>query len=356
MASRPLVFLIHGMGKHDGTWAEGFVSTLDKCIVKHKYRNLVGRKISELVEFVPIVYDNYFEDTTAAWKKNSAAILEQASPAEKEIFESAVDWAAGLDPQSKAEEFAWTHAVDVLLWRAHPLIRNAVKTQVADRITGSIVKRLKDNPADLLNTSIVSHSLGTSVCKHVLEDLSRGGWSMGRTGFDPTFFHFTSLHTVANICALLDFPGYYGAYAGFVKPGPSGDPDSYCKYFACYANQFDPFAVVRPFEPPQWNHDMFDVKRVNHVHDLNVHALEHYALHPLVHITMFRSWLGYHTVPAEEEITAISNFATIGPKITKAAQNRLKELVSRSSGAIGSTPDLVDVLKGITLFYREVKP
>lgn len=354
MASRPLVFLIHGMGTYDEKWADPFIATLDERIKANEYSRLAGKAIKDLVEFVPLVYDNYFEDTTKAWKEATAAILQQASPAEKGIFEDAIAWSDGLDPNSKAEQFAWTHLVDVLLWRAHPLIRNAIKTKIAGGIAEAIVKRLKADPASLLNTSIVSHSLGTSVAKHALEDLARGGWTGGGPGFDPAFFRFSSLHTVANVTRLLDFEGIYGAYAGVVKPGPAGDPQSYCSYFASYTHKLDPFATVRPFEPPDWSHSMLDVKSVDHLHELNVHALEHYTLHPLVHITMLRSWLGYHVISAEEELAAIGRFPKIGEKMEEEARKRLATVSGQAENALGVTPDIVDLLKAVTLFFREV--
>ena len=53
--------------------------------------------------------------------------------------------------------------MDVFLWVTSPMLRNVIKNDVALVLTSNVVARRKDDP--MVNTSFVSHSLGTAVAE-----------------------------------------------------------------------------------------------------------------------------------------------------------------------------------------------
>ena len=267
------------------------------------------------------------------------------------MIRKAVGWLTGLE--SKQDSFGWTHAADVLLWHVNPYFRNTIKTTVADRIVKDVVAAIKASPFRLVHASVISHSLGSAVVHDTLTDLATGDFSgnSGDFGLRPEFFRFESFHTIANVSRLLDRTGY-PVYDGPIQPGERGLAGSYCDHFYNYRNRFDPFTLARPFEPDwdvRWYHD----KQCSHVYEKNTHAMDHYVRNPLVHIPMLRSLLGdYDVISASEELDAIDSFSDVGPTISDAAWDKIDQQVDSAVGAMGSSTDIIDLMKGAALFFK----
>lgn len=355
MAEKPLVFILHGMGvkDKDGDWAQPYIDALDVAIKRHGYAKLSGGKsIAEAIDFHPLSYDSYFKELLANWEDNAREIIDAAGTAEKDTVENGLDWLSGASDTD--DNFVWSHVVDVFLWRFSPYVRKAIKSHIGKEIAERIAQRMDQSATGIVKCSLVSHSLGTAVASQVLADLANGAWTPDDpNGFDPRFFRFLTLHTVANVSKILEMGGY-PVYDGVVQPGPAGEATSYCRRFFNYRNQFDPFTMVRTFDPG-WEANLYNSKRISHIHEKNVHALAHYAAHPLVHISMFRSFLGFSTVSGDEELAAIRNFDDIETDKLKSAQvKKVRKAFDKTRELITDTPDLIDLMKGLTFFEHEV--
>jgi hypothetical protein len=94
-----------------------------------------------------------------------------------------------------------------------------------------------------------------------------------------------------------------------VHPGPEGVCDAYFNF----RHKWDPFPAVDAFQPPAKWDDYTPVEDLDHFHQLNVHALEHYLEHPKVHIPIFRQVFGARITKAEAQ-SAVNSFPTLtGP-------------------------------------------
>ncbi len=354
MAGKPLVFILHGMGVHknDGKWAQPFIDALDASIETHNYANLKGDgKLAKKVDFVPISYDSYFSELLENWEKNAKEIIDAAGAMEKETVENGLDWLSGIS--STEDNFVWSHVVDVFLWRFSPYVRKAIKSHIGKIMAKTLSNRISKSPTGLIKCFVVSHSLGTAVVSQVLTDLAKGAWSPDDpNGFNPRFFRFASLHAVANVSKILEMDEY-PVYDGVVQPGPAGEAGSYCRRFFNYRNRFDPFTLFRTFDPG-WHSNFYNSKQISHIHDKDVHALDHYAHHPMVHISMLRSFLGFSAVSRDEELKAIVDFKDIDPaKLETEKISAIRDALEKARTLVTDTPDVIDLMKGLTLFERE---
>ncbi|KIH77730.1 hypothetical protein SAMN05660860_01216 [Geoalkalibacter ferrihydriticus] len=345
MAEKPLVFLVHGMGAHPPGWSAAFVKILRKA--SKSYAFFQERHLADLIEFHEVCYDQIFRNTLANWEENSRRILQLAAPMDREMVEKALGWMEGLAEEQ--DNFVWSHVADVALWKLAPYLKKMVKTEVATQITGRIHERLAASPVKDVSCAVIAHSLGTSVTSETLMDLARGSWTEGEQGFDPRFFRFECLHMIANVARILETPAY-PVYPGPVRPGPAGEANSYCRHYYNYRHDLDPFTRVRTFRP-DWDERSYHDKNVSHIHALNVHGMEHYALNPLVHISILRSLCGYRCISGAEERDALAGFTQI-KGISKARIEELRAHARQAQEALGEAPDVIDILKGVALYFR----
>lgn len=348
MSGKPVVFVVHGMGVHEDGWElESFVEPLEK--EASAYDKFKTEKLTDQVDFVGIRYDDVFQDALDAWDENASALLAQAQPGSRDTVEEAVGWLDGISDQQG--NFGWTHAADVLLWKISPFFRMTIINRVADTIAAEMTQRTADAPGHSVTSSVVSHSLGTSVIHDTLLEMMRGSWTgSNANGFKPEFFRFDSLHTVANVSKLLEF-GSEPVYTSGIKPGDFGSSDSYCSHFYNYHNEFDPFTLPQPFEPG-WDVNRFHDKKVSHIYNVNTHGLPHYIKHPRVHITMLRSFVGnFLAVSPGEETTALTNFKPISSKITAGVRDEVKGRATDIAEDMGISADLVDIVKAIARYF-----
>ena len=355
MADKTLVFLLHGMGVHKEGWSTPVQEALNTHAQTYAFFKTKknGKDIADLVDFHELVYDNVFETATTNWDKQSRKLLEEVAPEDKDTAERAVGWLDGMG--KKEDNFAWTHAVDVLLWRFSSFVRNTIKTQVAAEVTREVVERSKRSDLRQVRCMMISHSLGTAVAHDTLADIAAGRFTTPGApinGFHPKGFRFAALHTIANVSKILELDGY-PVYSSRIRPGPNGDDASYCVKFFNYHNKFDPFTVPRPFEP-DWPVQIYNDKAVSHLYDKNPHAIEHYLLNPKVHAPMLRSIMGdARTVTSAEETEAIRKFKQFQLKGTEAAKEKVRKKINDAVESMGKSMDMIDFVKGIQLFFGE---
>lgn len=365
MAEKPLVFLIHGMGVHKAGWSRMFRNKFaEKALLYRPQASL-----EDDIEFAEITYDQVFRDAIQNWAATNTRLLSEIGEADREMAEQAVGWLDGMGEEERNP--IWTQVADVLLWRLSPFFSFTVRTHVAKCIAEKLRQRMGRDGQHHARASIISHSLGTSVIHDVLADFAHGrytGDNAAGNGFNAEFFRFESLHTIANVSRVLE-RSESPVYTSRVRPGRMGDKHSYCKHFYNYRNKWDPFTCPKPFEPPwevRWYHD----KPVAHLYGENPHSITHYVENPLVHIPMLRGIFGrFKTVTPAQELDAIDHFSQIGPlegfptiedgidgqqEYKDLVYERFADLNEKITGAMGGSPDIIDFIKGLTLFLRNV--
>jgi hypothetical protein len=153
-----LVFLVHGMGVHDAEdWAVPYIAALEEAY--DQYQGLTDTPMTERFQFVPLRYDDIFSAIVNDWADN-AEMLGAASAAVGAPVSKLTDWMKGAGELK--DNVGWTHAADVLLYRAFSLVRERVCVHVAAQMTQAIAKQIADT-GGFSRWSVIAHSLGTAV-------------------------------------------------------------------------------------------------------------------------------------------------------------------------------------------------
>ncbi len=351
MTDKTLVFLIHGMGTHKAKWSKSVQEALQCHASGYEFFKKSGNKnLTKFVEFVEIVYDDIFTNALKNWEEKNKELLQQVATADKAQAEKAVYWLKGM--KNGKNNFAWTHAVDVLLWRFSSYFRNSIKAKISAKMTRKLIESAKKNSICYAKAAVISHSLGTSVMHDVLANLAFGRYLPAHmpNGFDPKAFRFMSLHTIANVSKILELDDY-PVYCSRVRPGSVDNQESYCQHFFNYHNTLDPFTLPRPFRPP-WPPDTFHDKQVSHLHGANPHSIEHYLLNPKVHVPLLRSIVGvYEAVTPKEEEYAYKAFKNVD--LSEEVKTRIEQKINNAREVMGLSVDMIDLVKGIQLFFGD---
>lgn len=331
--ARPIVFMLHGMGTHEPGWADGAFGILDK-------RATSFRDSWKIVTH-ELEYDSKFRDLLAAWARNSKQIVSDAQPANKEPLKQVVGWLNDADKDT----FAWTAAADVFLWRTSSTIRKLVVNHVANQVAPVIARA----PAgQARNVHFVAHSLGTAVLHELLSALATSAWTPEGDatvdGLAPTRWRPMAIHTIANVSRALEL-SRNPVYASPVKPGPTGDPVSYCQKFRNYGHALDPFAHIAPFEPPWATDPRYESFRPLRVKDpKKVHALESYLELPVVNVPMIESMFD----PLPPDSDALDDVPSGYKMPTKAIEDRLKAEIEK----FGQDSSLFQTVRSIYNYFR----
>jgi len=243
------VFLVHGMGVHQpDVWAKEVTQKLKKVSKKYKY--FQSNDLDSLVDFVPINYDNIINEILEEWKQAEDII-----------------------------DFAINHATKI--------------------------DKLIDQNGQAF-CSIIAHSLGTAVSHDCIHILGTEGWEGAHNIFSPEHWKFQTIFMVANTSKLLESD--INPYKSIVKPGKTGDKNSYLYRYVNFWHELDPVPNIKKFNPP-WK---LESVRVNHYREYNIHSFVHYLDNPKVHIPILRSITNIWAISEEEEKEAINNYPQFG--------------------------------------------
>lgn len=283
------VFLLHGMGLHPADWAANFKKKLAKVYANPEYKRMNAKAFGERFTLVELEYDSVFRGILGRWSQDAAQLL-QAKPA-KNIpnADSMLQW---LTDASKGDDnFAWTHAADVFMYRFFGSVRAQVKVHVAKQITATL-DELDGEP-----WSIIAHSLGTAVAHDTLHALwsDNGGADPDDprvpSGYGAAQYPAQAVVMVANVSRVLETnPDVRGPHTT-VRPGPLGSAKHGCAQYLNIRHKFDPITWVKPFEPDRWPEPDSDYMHIRptHIWNYNVHDLEHYFENPCVNAEVFRA-------------------------------------------------------------------
>jgi pimeloyl-ACP methyl ester carboxylesterase len=315
-----LVFLVHGMGVHNGAWSTPYVDAIEGAY--DQYESLSSTPLKDRFQFVEITYDDIFQEIVTQWSDNatliSAAAAEVGAPVSK-----LTDWLKGA---SKIDgNFQWTHAADVLLYRCFSLVRERVCVHVATQLVKAIDQQIKEDGVS--RWSVIAHSLGTAVIHDTLARLwDPKATKPGGVTFSTSNEQAQLVAMIANVSRVLETPPY-DVYQSAVQPGRNAQAGRGCNYYLTARHLYDPFTIPSMFRPQMWPDEnallakppRYLYAEVDHIHDWNVHDFGHYLKNPKVHVPLLRRLTDETQISDAEYQHAVARFRTFGPLEDQAA-------------------------------------
>ena len=309
-----VLFLVHGMGVYvdasgqpTTTWSEGVESLLRE--IYEGYPSLVT-PFDDIFEVVSINYDTVFHDLVTRWQTESQTIASAGIEA-AEVAMRLTDWLDGgamLD-----DNFAWTHAGDVVMYRYFGLVRQRVKIRVANQIHDAL---LPNNNGAVTRWSVIAHSLGTAVAHDVLHALNATTPNdAGISILDAAVPKPNVIAMLANVSKTLE--NDVDVYDSVVVPPIA------CNNYLSANNKFDPFVmedllIPKAFKPSghsTWDAAIANAKfkdvEIENIHEINTHSAANYLRNPAVHVPLLRTLCGSGSIPNSLEQNAIAAFENV---------------------------------------------
>jgi hypothetical protein len=349
-----VLLFVHGMGayvtadgKPDETWFNDSAAALKEQYVKYPIVSLTS--FEDRFEIVHINYDTEIFKLVSRWQTESKTILASGIPAAP--AEKLVGW---LNNAAKIDNnFAWTHAACVILYRFFPLMRQRIKVSVAAQFQQALATNA-DGPVSAW--SVISHSLGTIVTHDVLQAMdSTTPNEAGISILDAMVPSANLLAMVANVSKILETDS--PVYDGVVVPQSMVKHSSACYSYLSYRNEFDPFVRLDPFDPgnlPAWslakaNGSFVDVFTHN-IHDLDTHSFRNYIVNPNVHIPLLESLVGLGSITPQQAADARAQFQDVPVATVKTA---LQDVMARVNPQLAGKADLDAWFELIGLFFAQ---
>lgn len=329
------LFLFHGMGVHsdgsDGSeaWHQPIVHKLNELHQRAEYKNLNlngAKTLNDRVDIIPVNYDSVFVDLLRDWA-NDAEALGSGGVGPTQVTQL-VGWLRG----ASRDDFSWTHAGDVLIYRIFSLVRERIKRHCADQILPHIGD-------DELQWVVMAHSLGTAVAHDTLDMIWTGRLEDGGpTGFEPHNEQASGIFMIANVSRILQTRRK--VLESTVRPGARGQTDRGVLRYVNVNHDRDPFTIPKKFNPIDWpeqnDEERFLNVELNHIHNANVHDFLHYLDHPSVHIPLFQA-LTYEKVIAKDLKIELENDYPRFRGMSVARGLELRGLLEDNAPGIGDT-------------------
>jgi hypothetical protein len=320
--SKHTLFLVHGMGRHQGTqWSAEVWKKLVEC--SERYPHFRTKNLEKYAEPAPVGYDEFIRNALDRWDAQTNTFGEFALSQGVSL-----DWLDGMSRDDAG--FFWSHVVDVIIHRFFPHVSAQIRANVQLQIFREIEHKRAMNPR--ARFSLMAHSLGTSVAHDALAEMgaaSRIGDNVNT--FGSANFRFSSIHMIANVSRLLQTTPK--AYESVVRPGPNSTQNRYCGQMYCYRHELDPITLPKPFDPVTWGND-FRLTNLSHYRGWNVHGWLHYLDSPRVHIPLIKSITMLGAITPKQERDAVNSYPRFGGNLQNLtiAQNKLTELASVAHG------------------------
>jgi hypothetical protein len=348
-----IIFFIHGMGEHDGTWHAAGLNQLKAAFKEYEFPKTMI--FDDLFLCVPVVYNDILQRTRESantdYTRFKLAVLAGINPAEiaARTVEKELDKYASLIGAGN-NNFIWTHILDVILYRWSNAIRMGIDVSVAEQITRVTSQN------EHRTWSIMAHSLGTSVAHNTINSLHNTGFPNAPNGpilpLNPMKSRCNTLAMISNVSRVLQRDDAK-VYETQVMPG-SSSAGRLCSYYLNARHKLDPLTMPKPFGPDLWpdsatfSTDRYQHIRPSHLHFEadqlpHAHDFDHYLSNPRVHVPFFRSILGTNIVPEEEFKLAKARFdSEIRSNTLDKAR---KALESRMSTPTGNWKNLLSAIK-----------
>ncbi len=332
MANKNVVVLVHGIGKHDAGWTtqgdESPVETLKTASKKYESIFVDDNPITKSVKFLEVRYDDIFETVRSQWHELATNLekagFDGASAASiqklKEFIPSAIGDLADVTDEDK---WVATHALDAILYKGFPLVRNIVRHSVAAQLAKIVADHIQEDRDDDPTYTLIGHSLGTAVLYDAIDLLGRTNWLNGvkkiqaegladdidedglrlarnRFGANPFsskgLWDWRGLVMIANLSPIFCRHPRPDSIESRVRPMHSGGMNGRSvDYYLNIDHMFDPVGKVNRFSATAiWPTSAqagfaFDIVKLKHFYDKNIHSFSHYLIHPSVHSRIF--WL-----------------------------------------------------------------
>lgn len=248
MSIKPVVILVHGMGKHSpGAMKAEFIDSLNAPL--QKISDHQSSDIDQLLDIREINYDGFFDEMRHKMADNAQSI-EQRLNSIDEV--AGLPWGpdlvlklSSLEARYKEDKLLYTHWLDVLFYST--MLGAKVRTDAAQKISEILSETDAGTPVH-----IIAHSLGTAVVHDALAQLYRGDF-IGNDNI-PDLGLFThrlkSVWMIANVSRLMnEVTDISHPYKSSVKPSDTGCMD----YMYNVHHQLDPFTWLCPFDPDNNN-------------------------------------------------------------------------------------------------------
>ena len=307
--TEPLILAIHGMGNHDEKDLEKNILEPLNNAAKH-FSSI--KKFSTADNFVPIIYDNLWNEIRTKLANNAGPIAKRLEglPDAAKIAAALTDFEANLND----DEFFNTHWLDVILYRS--FFGERVRVKVARAILENLIKAKSEQRPIFM----FAHSLGTAVLHDTLHKLYLKDFSnedqkeigLDKHQVEPEENQIDGIFMIANVSRIVG--GGKDPYQSIVKPGAGG----ICVQMVNVRHDLDPFTVPKQFNPPldgSWvpksdlDDDVYRLIKTNEIIDLNAHSLSQYMSNPAVYEDIFTSVFGRSFKPTiPEKNTANAEF------------------------------------------------
>jgi hypothetical protein len=286
------LFLIHGMGKQGAGWSIGMESAIRTAF--KSIPMLSNFNFDDVFDFVPITYDQHFDDLRRQWAKQAASLMKFLNPLAKagelDATGKVITKLARAADSFQKDDFIRTHLLDVFLYRFASNSRHSIRANVADQI----LKRLAGlDTTSAMRWSVIAHSLGTSVAHDVLHEMFSATAQKQKLALGQLTFP-NALVMLANVSRVLESD--IDVYSSIVAPGAPAAPRFAVRHYINAFHEFDPIPAAAPFEPvstwpaPAVRDDgLFGNIRIADIEDLDVHSAEHHIRNPRVHAPMFNA-------------------------------------------------------------------
>ena len=242
-----VLFFVHGMGSYvtaSGTASHAWSKAAAKSLKEqyNKYLILKSVPFEDRFDVVHVNYDTEFNKLLKRWEEEASKILASGDASAPDV-KKLLSWLKGGGQTDN--NFAWTHASDVILYRHFSLVRQRIKTHVANQFRNALAPNAD---GAVTSWSVIAHSLGTIVTHDVLHALdSTTPNEAGVSILDSMVPSANAVCMIANVCKVME--NDVDVYESLVVPSSAVKPQSACFNYLSCNNKWDPFVNAVPFDP-----------------------------------------------------------------------------------------------------------
>jgi hypothetical protein len=330
-----VLFLLHGIGKHDEHWSDQVRDRLINTATELPDDLTSGFSRQKLVDalsdvhFVELRYDELYQQKVADWIKQGGDVLQLMPAGAMERVEGI------LGSKQSAEDFAKNNLTDLLLYHAMPEFRQFTRKHIGLQIEKAIAQY--GMASDQARYYLLAHSMGTAVAHDTLAQLSTTAGSPLQGGL----IKLDALFQLANTSALLktDYDPRTSAVRLYADPN---HPNCISAYVDA-AHAYDPVAQVGSFRSAMdgtENFSRYDFVSVKKILALNIHDIDHYLQFPAVYMIIYRLLFGDLVIPfayymqksaeepvSEAEAQVVQTVKALSEGHLGEAADHLKELI-----------------------------